>query len=33
MGPQTVAHVLILVFLVLGNLTYLRRRRRGGGPR
>jgi hypothetical protein len=33
MGPQTVAHVLILVFLVLGNLTYLRRRRRGGGAR
>jgi hypothetical protein len=32
MGPQTVAHVLILLFLVLGNLTYLRRvrwRRRG----
>jgi len=28
MGPQTVAHVLILVFLVLGNLTYLRRRSR-----
>ena len=25
MGPQTVAHVLILLFLVLGNLTYLRR--------
>ena len=31
MGPQTVAHVLILVFLVLGNLTYLRRRRAGQG--
>ena len=30
MGPQTVAHVLILVFLVLGNLTYLRRLRRDG---
>lgn len=29
MGPQTVAHVLILLFLVLGNLAYLRRR----GPR
>lgn len=29
MGPQTVAHVLILLFLVLGNLSYLRRR----GPR
>lgn len=28
MGPQTVAHVLILVFLVLGNAGYLRRRRR-----
>jgi hypothetical protein len=27
MGPQTVAHVLILLFLVLGNLSYLRRRR------
>jgi hypothetical protein len=26
MGPQTVAHVLILVFLILGNLAYLRRR-------
>ncbi len=38
MGPQTVAHVLILMFLVFGNLDYLRRRRRsgrgvdGGGP-
>lgn len=38
MGPQTVAHVLILLFLVLGNLDYLRRRRRsdrspsGGRP-
>lgn len=34
MGPQTVAHVLILVFLVLGNLGYLRRRphRRTGRP-
>ncbi len=30
MGPQTVAHVLILLFLVLGNLTYLRRRPRPG---
>ena len=30
MGPQTVAHVLILVFLILGNLTYLRRPRREG---
>jgi hypothetical protein len=26
MGPQTVAHVLILVYLILGNLAYLRRR-------
>ncbi len=26
MGPQTVAHVVILLFLVLGNLAYLRRR-------
>jgi hypothetical protein len=26
MGPQTVAHVIILLFLVLGNLAYLRRR-------
>jgi hypothetical protein len=26
MGPQTVAHVLVLLFLILGNLTYLRRR-------
>lgn len=26
MGPQTVAHVVILVFLILGNLTYLRKR-------
>jgi len=32
MGPQTVAHVLILAFLVLGNLTYLRRRRGRTGP-
>ena len=31
MGPQTVAHVLILVFLVLGNLTYLRGRGRDAG--
>ncbi len=30
MGPQTVAHVLILAFLVLGNLAYLRRPRREG---
>jgi hypothetical protein len=30
MGPQTVAHVVILVFLVLGNLAYLRRPRRRG---
>jgi hypothetical protein len=28
MGPQTVAHVLILVFLGLGNAAYLRHRRR-----
>jgi hypothetical protein len=28
MGPQTVAHVLILLFLVLGNLAHLRQRRR-----
>jgi hypothetical protein len=33
MGPQTVAHVLILLFLVLGNLTYLRRRRPPRDPR
>ena len=26
MGPQTVAHVLILLFLVLGNVSYLARR-------
>jgi len=30
MGPQTVAHVLILIFLILGNLTYLRRPGRRG---
>ena len=28
MGPQTVAHVLILIILALGNLAYLRPRRR-----
>ena len=31
MGPQTVAHVVILIFLVLGNVAYLRGRRREGG--
>lgn len=33
MGPQTVAHVVILVFLLLGNVAYLRGRgrRRGRG--
>lgn len=31
MGPQTVAHVVILVFLVLGNAAYLRRRGARGG--
>jgi hypothetical protein len=29
MGPQTVAHVVILIFLVLGNAAYLRRPRQG----
>ncbi|HOX26532.1 MAG TPA: hypothetical protein PLL30_08110 [Candidatus Krumholzibacteria bacterium] len=33
MGPQTVAHALILLFLVLGNLSYLRPRRRSPGRR
>lgn len=32
MGPQTVAHVVILLFLILGNLAYLGRRREGGRP-
>jgi len=32
MGPQTVAHVIVLLFLVLGNLSYLRRRSTTSGP-
>lgn len=31
MGPQTVAHVVILIFLVLGNVAYLGGRRDRGG--
>jgi hypothetical protein len=30
MGPQTMAHVVILLFLILGNLAYLGQRRDGG---
>lgn len=31
MGPQTVAHVVILIFLILGNVAYLGGRRGRGG--
>ena len=31
MGPQLSAHILMLVLIVLGNLTYFVTRRRGGG--
>lgn len=29
MGPQTLAHLVILAFIVLGNVAFLRRRKRG----
>ena len=31
MGPQLSAHILMLLLIVLGNLTYFVTRRRGGG--
>jgi hypothetical protein len=32
MGPQTVAHLVIILFIVLGNLSYLLSRRQRGKP-
>jgi amino acid transporter len=29
MGPQTMAHIVIMAFIVIGNITYFRSRRRG----
>ncbi|MCM2272281.1 MAG: hypothetical protein NDJ18_07000 [candidate division Zixibacteria bacterium] len=31
MGPQTLAHVVIIAFIMLGNVAYLRTRRKKGG--
>ena len=31
MGPQLSAHILMLLLIVVGNLTYFVTRRRGGG--
>ena len=30
MGPQAVAHVVIMLFIVIGNIAYFTVRRRGG---
>jgi hypothetical protein len=31
MGPQTLAHVVIIAFILLGNVAFLRTRRKSGG--
>ncbi len=31
MGPQTLAHMVIMAFIVIGNITFFVRRRKGGG--
>jgi hypothetical protein len=30
MGPQTIAHVIIIAFIILGNVAFLRSRKKGG---
>jgi hypothetical protein len=32
MGPQTMAHVVIIAFIVIGNIAYFRSRKKGGQP-